>query len=46
MPSWLGDMIGVDAPDDDGCMENGEALAAFLAAYMLASSWALPMFFL
>lgn len=39
-------MIGVEAPDDDGCIEKGDALAAFFAAYIFASSCALPMFFL
>lgn len=33
--SCPGDIIGVDAPDDDGArIEYGDALAAFFAAYL------------
>lgn len=41
-----GDIIGVVVPLGGPAIEYGEAPAAFLAAYKLASSCALPMFFL
>jgi len=41
-----GDIMGVVVPLGGPAMEYGEAPAAFLAAYKLASSCALPMFFL